>query len=110
MGDLEDLKRNLADKRHSIRFGTGAEIKIRVHMLDPELVLDYSRNRLEELTRADLQERTDKKLKYKAYFDFTKKYDLIVVYKVFKSELFIITAYKTNRKWQKKLLGRSRRE
>jgi hypothetical protein len=109
MGDLEDLKRSLVEKRDLIGFGTGAEIKIRVHMLDPEMVLDYSKNRLDELTRADLQEKTDKKFKYKAYFDLTKRYDLIVIYKVFKSEILIITAYKTNRKWQKKLLGRSRR-
>jgi len=109
MGELEDLKRDLAEKRDLIRFGTGAEIKIRVHMLSPEMVLDYSKNRLCELTRADLQETTDKKLKYKAYFDLSKRHDLIVVYKVFKSEVLIITAYKTNRKWQKKLLGKSQR-
>jgi hypothetical protein len=109
MGDLEDLKGRLVEKRDLIKFGTGAEIKIRVHMLDPEMVLEYSKDKLDKLTRADLQEKTDKKLKYKAYFDLTKRYDLIVIYKVFKSETLIITAYKTNRKWQKKLLGRSRR-
>jgi hypothetical protein len=109
MGDLEDLKGNLVEKRELIKFGTGAEIKIRVHMLDPEMVVEYSKNKLDKLTRTDLQEKTDKKLKYKAYFDLTKRYDLIIIYKVFKSELLIITAYKTNRKWQKKLLGRSRR-
>jgi len=110
MSELENLKKALIEKRDCIRFGTAAEIKIRVHMLEPGLVLDYTNNRLEQLSRADLQERTETKAKYKAYFDLTKKYDLIIVYKVFKSEILIITAYKTNRKWQKKLLGRSRRE
>jgi len=109
MGELEDLKGELIEKRDAIRFGIGAEIKIQAHMLNPEMVLDYSRNRLDRLTRVDLQETTNKKLKYKAYFDLTKRHDLIVVYKVFKSEVLIITAYKTNRKWQKKLLGRSQR-
>ena len=108
MADLEDLRRHLAEDE--IKFGVGAEIKIRAHMREPELVLDYTKNKLDKLVRADLQEKTDRKVKYKAYFDLTKRYDLIVIYKVFKYEVLIITAYKTNRKWQKRLLGRPRRE
>jgi len=108
MGDLEDLKKVL-ESASQIRLGENVEIKLRAHRLTKETVFDFTKNKLDRLVKAELQEKTSNKRKYKAYFDSSKRHDLIVVYKVFKSEVLIITAYETTRKWQKRIQKISRR-
>ena len=111
MGDLEDLRKILKDfPQDKIVLGEdfGKKFILRPY-LSKECLLDYSKNKLDKLVAAKLQEKTENRSKYKAIYDINKNYDLHVVYKIFKDEIIIITAYKTSRKCQKLMQKRQKR-
>lgn len=86
----------------------GFKIRIRPY-LSQELVLDITKNRLDRLVEAKLQEKSENKAKYKTVFDIDQNHDFVIVYKVFKDKVIILTAYKTDRKCQKRLSQKLRR-
>ncbi len=111
MGDLEDLKQALEDiPFNKISLSEDFSKKfIQRPYLSEECLLDFVKNKIESLIYAKFQDKTELRAKYKAIYDLDKKHDLHMVYKIFKDEIIIITAYKTNRKWQRLMQKRQKR-
>ena len=111
MSDLEDLRKLLTDcpKGDILLSEDFAKKFILRPYLSKECLLEYAKNKLEKLVSVKLQHKTENRSKYKAVYDLNKNYDLHIVYKIFKHEIIIITAYKTSRKCQKLMQKRQKR-
>ena len=111
MNGVDELKAILEKfSLDEVLFSEDFGFKIRIQpYLSQELVLDITKNRLDKLVEVKLQERSEDKAKYKATFDIDRNHNFVIVYKVFKDKVIILTAYKTDRKCQKRLSQKLRK-
>lgn len=71
--------------------------------ISKEIIIEYLHNPVKLLTFERQQH--SEEVRYRLQFDLSSKYDLIIVIRFEEGkDLKIITFFKTNRKWQKKLL------
>jgi len=75
--------------------------KIKDRPIDEDLVREYLR-KTERLQNVEKQS-SKKGEKYKLWIKLSNRYSLVVIVVIIKKDLYIITSWNTNRKWQKSI-------
>jgi len=105
MEEIKTPEYDLVKKRlEELKARDDAEIIIRKHAssqierrgLDEERIRSLLKEP-ERLKRADKQDEG----KFKAHFQISRKYSMVIVLRLNNPNIYIITAYKTSKKWQK---------
>lgn len=101
--EIKSLRKKLESVEHEVVFTNHARLQIRSRPTTETEVIKFLKKGGESLNYVELQEDEV----YRVNYDISKKHDLVVVFKILKAKLLIITAYRTSRKWQKLVLKRN---
>jgi hypothetical protein len=75
--------------------------RIKERPISKELVKRYLKNKRKLIKIEEQQTKREGEQKYKLWFKMSNKYDLITIVAKTEKTLYIITAWNTNRRWQK---------
>ena len=104
MDNLEKIKTFLKSlKQENIRFKKHFYDKIKERPITEELVRAYLNKTERLLMVEELSSKVINEQKYKIWIKLSNRYSLIVVAVISGKDLYIITAWNTDRKWQKEI-------
>ena|SRR3989344_546488 len=104
MSSLEKVKKFLEGmKDENIHFRTHFYDKVKERPISAGLVRNYLK-KTDKLLNVDKQlSRRQGEEKYRLWIKLSNKYSLVVVVAISDKDLYIITSWNTNRKWQKSI-------
>lgn len=104
MSSFEKVKKFLEElKEENIHFKKHFYDKVKERPISEEIVRKYLK-RTERLLKVEEQpSRVEGEEKYKLWIKLSSKYSLVVIASILRKDLYIITAWNTDRKWQKSI-------
>lgn len=104
MSSFEKIKKFLEGMRdENIHFKKHFYDKVKERPISDRLVINYLK-KTDKLLKVDKQpSRRQGEEKYKLWIKLSNKYSLVVVVAISDKDLYIITSWNTNRKWQKSI-------
>ncbi|MFC1690936.1 DUF4258 domain-containing protein [Nanoarchaeota archaeon] len=102
MSCFEKVKNCLEElKDENIKFKKHFYYRTEDRPISEVLVREYLKKTDKLLKVEEQQSRREEEKKYKLWIKLSNKYSLVVVVAILKKDLYIITAWNTDRKWQK---------
>jgi len=105
--EIGKLKEKLKIPGRDIVFTNHARMQILSRPTTEADVVKFLKEGSDCLRYAELQETAEDGEVYRANYELNKRHDLVIVFKILKAKLLIITAYRTSRKWQKLVLRKN---
>ncbi len=104
MSSFEKVKKFLEEmKDENIHFKEHFYDKVKERPISERLLRNYLK-KTDKLLKVDKQlSRRQGEEKYKLWIKLSNKYSLVVVVAISNKDLYIITSWNTNRKWQKSI-------
>ena len=96
--EIDRLKEKLKNPGREIVFTNHAKRQIQSRPTTEAEVIRFLKQGSEYLRYAELQEAAEDGEVYRANYELSKRHDLVLVFKILKAKLLIITAYRTSRK------------
>jgi len=104
MGPLENVKEVLNNiAAENIVFKDHFFDKIKERGISEELVRSFLKKTDKLLSVEEQPSRKEGESKYKLWIKLSQRYSLVVIIAIAKKDLYIITAWKTDRRWQKSI-------
>ena len=104
MSSFERVKKFLKGiKEENIIFKEHFYEKIKDRSITEELVREYLKKTERLLNVEEQPSRKTGEEKYKLWIKLSNKYSLVVIVAILKKDLYIITSWNTDRKWQKSI-------
>lgn len=101
---LEKVKKFLNNlEEGNIHFKEHFYDKVRERPISEALVREYLKKTDRLLKVEEQPSRKEGEEKYKLWIKLSNKYSLVVIAAIFKKDLYIITSWNTDRKWQKSI-------
>ena len=104
MSSFERVKAFLEQlKEENIHFKEHFYERITERQISKELVLKYIKQTPELLKVEDQPARNPNEEKYKIWIKLSNRYSLVLIIAISEKDLYIITGWNTDRKWQKSI-------
>ncbi len=98
---IKDFLKNLKDE--NIHFKKHFYDRAKERPISEKLIRANLRKTNKLLKVEELQSKREGEKKYKLWVKLSNRYSLVIVSVTLKKDLYIITAWNTNRKWQKQI-------
>lgn len=104
MSPFDKVKKFLEElKEDNVKFKKHFYDKIKERPISEELLRKYLKKTDRLLKVEEQPSRREGEDKYKLWFKLSNRYSLVVVAAISKKDLYIITSWNTDRKWQKSI-------
>ncbi|MAE42988.1 hypothetical protein CMO93_04400 [Candidatus Woesearchaeota archaeon] len=104
MSSFEKVKKFLKElKEENIHFKKHFYDKVKERPISEEMIREYIKKTDRLLKVGEQPSKREGEEKYKLWIKLSNKYSLVVIVAISKKDLYIITSWNTDRKWQKSI-------